>query len=272
LTETARPPSAETCGRADAGDCGSGLIDAAAALAALRDGQAPAPEGAVLAFQPNPLDFGTDAEHLSIALTNVGVAPATWRIDRFVPSTDNPGAMAPGAVYLPPDAPGSGVLAVGASTSTTLGIDRDLVEGPGAYQLDLVLAVDDGEETLVVRFRTGSTASASPVGRLLVAAFLVDGDELTLSGVQSEEAFVSAYGFEVIAGDNLVIAWTDEDGDGEVGDGDFVGTHPAAVEVPIGATVTGVDLVLERVVGTPPSPPGGTWPEAWRQLLAPAAR
>jgi serine protease len=271
LTATARPSTAEACGREDAGDCGAGLIDAAAALAALRDGQVPVPDPGAIVIEPNVLDFGADAELLPIVLTNVGSAPASWTIGRFVPNSDNPGAMAAGSVYVPPDAPAAGTLAAGETASTTLGIDRGLVEAPGAYQVSLMFEVDGAEQALDVRFRIGSTAAAAPAGRLVVAAFLVDGDALTLSGLHPEEGFVAAYGLEVLVGDNLVIAWTDEDGDGEISDGDFVGAHPTPVMVASGASVTGVDIVLERVVGTPPAPPGGTWPEAW-QLLASAVR
>jgi serine protease len=272
LTATARPLSAEACGRADAGDCGAGLIDAAAALAALRDGQVPVPERGAIVFQPNALDFGADAELLPIALTNVGGAPASWSIDRFVPSPDNPGAMAADSVYVPPDAPAAGTLAAGETASTTLGIDRAPLEAPGTYQFSLMFGVDGVEQALDVRFRIGATAAAAPAGRLVVAAYLVDDDALTLSGLHPEDSFVAAYELEVLVGDNLVIAWTDEDGDGEISDGDFVGAHPTPVLVASGASVTGVDIVLERVVGTPPAPPGGIWPEAWQRLASAVRR
>ncbi|MFN2332739.1 MAG: hypothetical protein ABR580_13080, partial [Halomonas sp.] len=56
------------------------------------------------------------------------------------------------------------------------------------------------------------------------------------------------FDFIVLAGDQLVVAWTDQNGNLELDEGDFLGTYPYWVPVAADTTVAGVDVVLESVI------------------------
>ena len=273
LQATARPLTASACERPTASDCGAGLIDAAAALTMLQAGTIPTPGDGVLAFGPNPLDFGIDREVLTITLTNTGAGSASWALSAFDPSADNPGEMQDGSVFLPDGAATSGVLASGASTTTSIGVDRSRVTADGAYQFDLLFTVDGSEQPLTVRFRVGGSGTPNPQGPMIVAAFIDDGTgELTLSGFQEADAFFATYGFSVLAGENLVIAWSDENDNADIDDGDYIGLYPALVPVTPGATLTGLDFVIERVIGLDVQiAPPAEWDrdrESWSRVIA----
>ena len=268
LKETARPLSATACGRGEANDCGAGLIDAAAALEALWRGSIPNPGGGALTLSPNPLDLGSDQQSAAITLTNAGTTAVPWELAGHDPSPDNPGAM-DGTVTVSST---SGSVPALASATVTLSIDRGPATADGAYQFALFFLVDGVEQSMTVRFRVGAATSPDPRGPTLVAAFLSDGsDGLVLSGFQEADAFFSAYDLEVVPGDNLVIAWTDENENDEVDAGDYIGSYPSEVAVAADRAISGIDFVVERVVelGHDPDASVGSLPsgDGWRRSL-----
>lgn len=269
LQGTARPLNANACQRPTGGDCGAGLIDAAAALAALQQGAIPTPGGGTLAISPNPAEFGSDLSELTITLANGSGATVDWSITGFDPSAENPGEMQNGTVLV--DA-ASGSVAANATASLVLAIDRSQVTADGAYQFALVFDVDGQQQRITVRFRAGEMTAPSVDGPTIVAAFLDDGsEELLFSGAQESASFLSAFDFEVLAGDNLVIAWTDVNDNVVVDDGDYIGVFPFVVRVAADRTVGDVDIAVERVLDLTAwrADAPAAWPagDGWRRSL-----
>ena len=243
LVLTAVPLSGAECGTGVASDCGAGLLDAAAALAALAGDVTANP------FAPNPIDFRSDATELSFTLTNATTEPVAWSVDGYDLSASNPSDVPRGAIYLVGEEEDvlGGTLAPEASEEFLLGIDRAWLDTPGAYQIYLVYLVEGVEQRLTVRFNY-SEAATSPTGRTSVVAFTdVDGAP-TESGGQEEPSFFTTFDFPVPVGDYVVVAWTDQNGDGRISAGDFLGTYPTDVRVTPGTRVTGVNVVLDVVV------------------------
>jgi serine protease len=248
LTATASPLTAAACDRPSGGDCGAGLIDAAAAVTAIADGDVPTPGGGAVAYDPNPVDYGTTLVTRDIRLTNTGDAPVDWFLEEYVEDPANPGEVPEGAVYFAAGSPTGGSLAPAASVTTTIGIDRGLVTAPGSYRIELLFLVDGVEQPLTVRFRT-ATAAPTPTGQTLVFALQETvGDDVLIAGSRAYPSFVSTYAFSALAGSNDVFAWSDEDGDGELDEGDFFGNHPLPVAVTAGVTTTGVDIEVAPVL------------------------
>jgi serine protease len=273
LRATARPMSAAQCGTGAAGDCGAGLIDAGAALATLQSGSIPNPGGGALAISPDPLDFGSSVDELTITLTNTSASTVSWALDSYVESPENPGTLLAAAVYVPAGAAPAGQLAAGATAQTGLGIDRTKVTANGAYQIELVFDVGGTQQSIVARFRVGAQASTNPEGPMVVGAFLFDDDgDLVLSGFQEAASFISTYGFAVLPGDNLVIAWSDVNANDDIDQGDYIGIYREAVPVRAGQSVTGIDFAMERVVEVGASvalPAGLSLPaDDWQRVLA----
>ena len=244
LTSTARPLSAVACERTVASDCGAGLIDAAAALAALQQGATPGESS--VSLSPNPLDFGADQLALDLTLANHGDAAVSWAFDGYDPSPDNPGDIAADVITA---SAVSGTIPAASSATVTLSLDRSLMAEDGAYQFTLYVLVDGNEQSLTGRFRIGAAASATPTGSTIVAAFVLDDDDdLVLSGFQEASTFFTAYDFEVLPGDSFVIAWTDENENDQIDAGDYIGIYPFEVAVGAGQAVDGVDFIVERVI------------------------
>jgi serine protease len=249
LRLTARPLTAAACrsGHPEAlagGDCGAGLVDAAAALRAL-DGAAPTTPGE-LAFAPGTLDFGADLGALSLRLTNAGGSPLAWRVVGYDEASSNPGPVPAGALTV---APASGDLAAGAQTSIEVRLDRSFVDEPGAYLVELVVAEDGAERSVPVRFQVGDDVAVLPQARLYVGTFTVEGDDdVTVYGLTTYASPPTSYEVLSMAGRVRVLAWLDTDGSGRPDGGDFVGEFASSVSVAGGATVEGVDLLLEPFV------------------------
>lgn len=250
LRATARPLSAAQCQRASAGECGAGLIDAFAALQALDEGAVTPPPGeAVLSFEPNPLDFGAAEVELELRLANDGDANLNWQINHFESAPDNPSDLPDGAIYLPEGALGSGMLAVGQSVATSLGVDRSLVAIDGLYQLALIFEVDGAPLELTVRFSKAASETASLTGPMIVSAFIEDeSGELAVSGALISDGVITDYRFEALTGNNIVAAWSDENDNTTVDEGDYFGVYPATVAVTPGNEVLGIDITVERVI------------------------
>jgi serine protease len=256
LTSTARQLDAAACGRPSGSECGAGLIDAHAALAALAGGEVPTPGDGPLLFQPNPLDFGTSASEVPLTLTNTSDETVDWSILYYDESPTNPAPIPDGSVYVPAGQPLAGTLAPGSSVTTMLGIDRERLASitAGAYQFSLVFLVDGVEQPLTVRFSTERIGVIELQGPMLVAAFIEDEfGELLLSGVAFGATAFNTYELEALAGANLVVAWSDENDNAEIDPGDFVGVYPGFVVVPPGERVTGIDFAIERVLSLEPT-------------------
>lgn len=89
-----------------------------------------------------------------------------------------------------------------------------------------------------------------PQGPMIVAAVQEDANgELVLTGSHDSAGVLAEYSIEAAVGPTLVIAWSDENGNFEIDDGDYVGTYPWVVEVKAGSTRSNVDLRMERITG-----------------------
>lgn len=246
LRATARPLNATQCNRPSGSECGAGLIDAFAALKSLQSGTTPG--AGQLSFEPDPLDFGADATKLTLKLTNVGDASVTWKIKGYEPAADNPGTLQQGAVYLPEGAVTSGTLAAGASATTSLGINRDKVTAEGFYQLALVFDVNGAEQRLTVRFSKSTNKPPSLSGPMVVAAFIEKDGKWVESGFQKSPGVINDYRFEAKPGINIVVAWSDENNNAKVDEGDYLGRYPEGVLVKANEETSGVDITVERVI------------------------
>jgi len=252
LKSTARPLTAGECARFSGADCGAGLIDAAAAVAAVATGDIPTPGGGAIAYDPNPVDYGSTLVTRDIRLTNTGGASVSWALEFYRPDPANPGDIGDNGVYFATGSPESGALAAGSSVTTTIGIDRALVTAPGAYAIDLLFVVNGVEQPLTLRFRTVAD-TLQPSGPLEVIA-LQDGPDgdLVIAGWQRYDSFVTSYLVTAAAGSNVVLAWSDENGTGLIDDGDLLGFFPAPVAVVAGQAVVGIDIAVASVLS-----PGG---------------
>lgn len=248
LVLTARPLTPSACGRAAASDCGAGLVDAAAALAALDAATPPTPGGGAVAFAPDPVDFGDDRVEVPLTLTNVGDGPVDWSVFVYDELASNPGPVPERAVYVAAGFPTGGTLAAGASVATRIGIERSLLTADGGYQIFLVFLVDGVEQGLTVRFRSGAVAGPRPAGPTEVVAFASVGGVWVDAGGQAAGTFLPGFDFPIAAGSYRVVAWTDQNRNGRVDAGDFLGAHPAWVAVAAGVRTTGVDVLLEPVL------------------------
>lgn len=242
LAETARPLDAAACRRPTGGECGAGLIDAAAALAAVADGAVLTPGGGAIAYDPNPADYGASIVERDIRLTNTGDATIDWFIAEYDEDASNPGLVPEGALFVNP---ASGSLAPGASSTMRLRLERSVLPAPGAYRVYLVFLVDGVEQPLTLRFRTAA-AAALPTGPTRIVA-VDEHDVDVVGGARSYASFVPSYTVSAEPGRYVVLAWTDENGDGRLDDGDFFGVHPVPVSVAAGQTVAGVDIALAPV-------------------------
>ena len=93
---------------------------------------------------------------------------------------------------------------------------------------------------------THPTATTGPT---LVAACLEDGSGgFALSGSQREAEFMTSYSLSASPGDTRLVAWTDENTNGEVDSGDLVGSRPEMVRVVSKRLHEGIDIEITRVV------------------------
>ncbi len=235
-------------------DCGAGLIDARLALEAVDAGGPPPPpppvEGVELSFSPPILDLGAQQADGSFTVTNVGDETAAWEFTAYDYAADNPSAVPYGVVSVDDDDV-SGVLAPGASHVVDIHIDRSFLEADGFYVIQPIFEAGGEEFLYDVRFTKVSEPSPSVLsGPMVVAALKEDqGGVLYVSGSQSSDGVIASFRFPVESGQNLLTAWSDENEDGEVNEGDFLGYHPRWVAVPPGGSVSGVDVSVLPVGG-----------------------
>lgn len=233
-------------------DCGAGLIDAFKAITYVDAGEIPDPVGAALTFTPSALEFGADTVRMDFQLTNIGGSPLDWELSTYQEAGDNPGEMLEGAFIIPDGSPNSGTLAGGASVSTAIVIDRSKLTAAGNYQIHLVFEIDGGvdEQLLLMRFSKTTTTKPTLSGPMLVVAYVENEfGELITSGQQTSSGVITDFSFEVLAGSNQVAAWSDENDNGLVDEGDFFGSYPISVNVPPGVEVKDLAITVAPVVG-----------------------
>ena len=248
LQATARPLTASSCDRPSGAACGAGLIDAAAALALVRDHAIPPPGSGDLSFEPGALDFGARSVSLGVTLRNVGTTDLTWRASAFEPSTGNPSPLPADTLVISAD---SGTIPASESQLVTLSLDRDLVSDDGTYTFTVPFEVDGSEDVayLHVSFIQSTGGGPQLSGPMVVAAFIEDErGELVVSGFVSADTAFSEYSFEALPGANEVIAWSDENDNGLIDAGDYLGVFPGLVQVVAGEAATGVDIDVDQVL------------------------
>lgn len=262
LRATARPLSDDECEGAGVPDralysfdCGSGLIDARRALEAVSSGGPPPwepEEGVALAFSPPVLDLGAQRTSGSFTVTNVGDETAEWVFLAYDFAADNPGPVPAGVVSVDDD-DAEGSLEPRESHVIDIHVDRSFLGADGFYVIQPVFVAGGREFLYEVRFAKVTAPSPTDLkGPMVVAAFVEDSTgELVVSGSQSSSGVITSYSFEVLSGRNLLSAWSDENGNGRVDEGDFLGYHPRWVYVPAGGHVTGVDVSVLPVAGGP---------------------
>jgi serine protease len=275
LQATARPLTASGCNRPSGAACGAGLIDAAAALALIRDETIPTPGVGQLVFEPGVLDFGTASGSLDVTLRNAGGSTLAWEATQFLASTQNPGDMPDHSVLI---SDVSGTIPAGGAHVVSLAVDRDLVTAEGAYEFAVVFEVfgEAAPALLYASFIKADTAAPSLNGPTIVAAYVEnDIGELTLSGYVYSDTFISAFAFEALAGANEVIAWSDENGNGAIDAGDYLGVFPGRVTVIAGEVTSGVAISIDEIVHLSSSPTASAHAaahEPWRVTLEELAR
>src|SRR5690606_38534137 len=218
---------------------------AALALQFIADDELPV-DGA-LAFQPTTLNLGRTADQANYTITNVTASTITWTMDEYIDAIDNPAMVVDGSVFTSSK---TGQLAPGASQQLTLSIDRELLSEDGFYRIWLVFEVPGEPEQLYqVRFQRSGASAPSLKGPMIVAAFQQDalGNLVTSGEQQSANAF-SSFDFQVEPGMNLLGAWSDEDDDGLVNAGDYIGFADDFVNVPAGGHASGLTLRIDPVI------------------------
>jgi serine protease len=256
LEMTSKPLPEGACQTDTLYACGFGLLDAAAALEAVRDGVIPSSRGR-LVFETPQVSFGRE-ERLDVTLRNIGSAPLQWSTTTFIPAEGNPGAMADEALRISRT---SGSLGVNGTVNLTLSVDRSKISGEGAFAFAVVFRVDGDEAGVLLQgsLLKASLARATLQGPLLVGAFQLNllGQPVA-SGSAFFDTFVPEFSFPVKTGANWLLAWADENESGELDVGDYLAlTSRAAVVLPRGE-VSGLELVLAPHVATDPVMEG--WP------------
>jgi serine protease len=232
-------------------DCGAGLINAFLALQYARDGTAPPASGTgLLQFRPAVLDLGTETDAAALELSNIGTQGISWELTGYTFASDNPGAIADGAIHVPGSAPDNGFLNPGQSVTTRISIDRSKAPANSNSQIGLVFEVDGTErQVLELRFSTPPEADPGPNGPMIVAAFIEDSDgELTPGGQLQRNGAITDFHFDALAGRNIVAAWSDENDNGKVDAGDYFGSHPIRVTVTAGREATGIAVQVTRMI------------------------
>ena len=268
LRASATPLSDSACDGPGAGrtlfseDCGAGLIDAALALQYIDSGVVPPPNDGVLTFSPATLDLGLSAEQADYLITNVSGGSIDWELNVYEYAPDTPAETILAGAVTTSDASGS--LADGASQGLTLFVDRDVLTVEGYYRFWLRFEVSGEPDQLYqVTFVESDPSAPSLSGPMLVAAYQEDpfGD-LVGTGEQQSSGVMTSFDFLVEPGSTILGAWSDENDDGLVNNGDYLGFRDSFVNVAPGQHISGLDIELVPVFGSP----AGVAPEQIRRL------
>ncbi|WP_428266327.1 S8 family peptidase [Haliangium sp.] len=254
LRATSRPLSAIDCKRSSATDCGAGLIDAQAALQALLNGELPPPVGTGnLIVSPNPVDFGNDRDQLQLSVTNNSGAIANWTVDGFEIAAGNPGTLTDSTLFVPEGSQRGGVIEEGGTFNLTIALNRQLITVPGIYTIDLLIGLNGTPERVPVRFNTLSAGSGGPSGATIVAAVYETAlGDVEIADSQVENFFFTNYRLVPPPGFYQIIAWTDDNGNGLIDNGDYIGSYPEEVQVLDGETSGGRDFDIAPVLDLNP--------------------
>ncbi len=247
LKSTAKPLNANQC---PPDNCGAGLIDALAALQAVQKGDFGQGEG-VLNFNPQLLDFGSKTDELDLNLKNTGDKSLSYELLSYKEAKDNPAEAPQGIIQISGSNPGN--LSVGENKTIRFRINRNLLSVAGLYKLELVFEVNNGIKTeplfLPMRITKPKNEETKLSGPMIVAAFIRDTNGIFQeSGFQANQGVIGNYSFEALVGGNFVIAWSDENNNVKIDEGDFLGAFPTVVNVATNQTSSGVDIVLEPSV------------------------
>ncbi len=248
LAATATPLSDEACG-ADVGGgtaCGAGLIDAGAALRALRDGIPSRP--GTLAFDPPLLTFDVGVSRLDVTLSNDGDADLDWSLDGVTGDGATPDPLPDEVLTLTPT---EGTLAPGQAVNVEATLRRSRLSNPGTYVAAMTFSLDGGRDDTTLRGRflaVSETPTLSGPMRLEVRRVGDDGGT-RVEATRESAGVLADYAADVPPGTYVVHVWSDENGDGVRNAGDYEGRSAGEVRVASGVTRTGVDVLLEPVVG-----------------------
>ncbi|MCW5819770.1 MAG: S8 family peptidase [Trueperaceae bacterium] len=245
-------------------DCGAGLIDAAAALAYVRDGTV-TPIVGDLAFDPAVLDFGSSVDVVTFKVTNTGGTAVAWTLYGFLDADDNPAEVPGGdggALYMVSGYPYSGTLAPGASVITALEVDRDALTAPGQYQVRLLFTVDGVDYVGPPARFTKLPDAAAVTGPTTVEANIAVSGQWVLSGGQQSGGLLTSYDFRAAPGLTIVGAWIDVHANSTLDTGDYVGFHEQLVAVEAGKSYTLPIEVSQYFEGG-----AKQWPDEWLDTL-----
>ena len=266
LTGTAEPLAPGACAPFADAACGAGLVNAPDAIRAVRDGAIPAPGIGTLTFEPATLDLGTFDGARDLTLRNSGSQPLAWQATRFVTNPDNPADLPDFTIEM---SRLQGQVPANGTQELQLRVNRDLVTVPGYYEFAVEFVVDGEAVFLGGSFVTADASAPELGGPMVVAAFIdTGGDELEVSGSQESSGVLTAYRFDAKPGENVVVAWSDENDNLEVDEGDFLGTYPEPVLVQAGGVERAIDVMLDPVVPTGAGQAGKALPnEATKHAL-----
>lgn len=243
LRSTAKPLSASQC---NSSGCGAGLIDAFAAVKAVKNGNLDGGKG-TLNFNPSTLNFGSKTQELDLNLNNSGNGDIKYSLLSFTAVKDNPASVPDKTIRLISGAR-SGRLSKGQDTTLRLGVNRNLLSVAGAYQVNLIFEVDNGQtkEKLKLLMKITKSKDSSSSVPMIVAAFVDKGNnDFKESGYQTASATLDTYQFAALAGKNRVIAWSDKNKSKEVDIGDLIGIYPSVVDVVANQENKSIDVVLK---------------------------
>ncbi len=252
---TANPLSPAACKRATGQDCGAGMVDALRAIQAVGNPSGPTAGGQTIAYNPDPVEFGSGLNEVTLSLTNTGATSANYSITdvNWFPTnpTDYPVDLLGGS-------PNSGTIPAGGTVQMNMWLDRSLLTADGSYAFEYAFMIDGQPRQLLGRFSQGVT-SDSPSGSTFVVSFLADdqdqllldeNDQFIVGGAKLYPEFVPEYAFAAVPGKHFVIAWVDTNANEEVDDGDYVGIYQNGVLVGETTGKDSVNIDVARSLGS----------------------
>lgn len=228
LQATAQPLSAQSCNRPSANECGTGLIDAYAALQALNTTN-PAPPKTDISFSPANLDFGLSKSELELSLTNASGAASIWKATSFSESESNP-ALTPEAFVFNLNPP-QGTIAAGASQTVRISFDRSLLSLEGSYQFSLNFDINGQEKSLALFIAVSLKPSPSVdvKGTLVIACYDLGescDEDLSEVYVVDDSGMFGSYVFtNLLDGNYLIGGYKDSNANKDIDEGDYFGFY-----------------------------------------------